>query len=88
MAHEILRRFVRALDLNEHALRVVADVAGELELCGQPVYVGPESDTLDQSGHTEAETHRRLGGGHAAHVGDPLRRPNVTAASRCIRPKL
>ena len=29
-----------------------------------------------------------LGRGHAAHAGDPLRRPSVTAASRCIRPKL
>ena len=86
--HELVGRLVRALDLDEDTPRVVADVAGQTELGGQAVHVGPEPDALDQAGHAEAEADRRLRRGHAGHAGDPLRRPSVTAASRCIRPKL
>ena len=87
-ADELLGRLLRTLDLDEYAPGVVADVAGELEFGGQPVDVGPEPDPLDQAGHPDSESDRRHRRGHAAHAGDPLRRPSVTAASRCIRPKL
>jgi hypothetical protein len=52
------------------------------------VGVRPEPDPLDQSGHAELEANRRPRRGHTGHAGEPLRRPRVTAASRCIRPKL
>ena len=77
-----------ALDLDEDAGGVVADVPGQTELGGQAVHVGPEPHALDEAGHTEAEAFGRRRRGDAGHAGDPLRRPRVTAASRCIRPKL
>ena len=86
--HELVCRRAVALDFDEHALGVVADVAGQAELGGEPVDVRPEPDPLDQPGHAETEANHRPRRGQAGHAGEPLRRPRVTAASRCIRPKL
>ena len=86
--HELVCRRAVALDFDEHALGVVADVAGQAELGGEPVDVRPEPDPLDQPGHAETEANHCPRRGQAGHAGEPLRRPRVTAASRCIRPKL
>ena len=76
------------LDLDEDAVGVVADVAGQAERGGQAVDEGPEPDPLDQTGHPDAEADRRPRSWPGRSAPSPLRRPSVTAASRCIRPKL
>ena len=86
--NELVGRRAGPLDLDEHALGVVADVAGQTEPAGEAVHVGPEPDALDEAGHAEAEANQRPRRDYAGHAGEPLRRPRVTAASRCIRPKL
>ena len=66
-------------------------MTGQPEPGGEPVHVRPEPDALHQAGHAEAEADHRPRRGHAGHAGEagePLRRPNVTAASRCNLPKL
>ena len=75
-------------DLDEDTLGVVAHVAGQVEPGGQAVHEGPEAHALDEAGHPDPEADRRPRGGQAGHAGVPLRRPRLTAASRCIRPKL
>ncbi len=76
------------LHLHEHPFGVVSHVAGEPELRGEAVHEGPEPDPLDDADHPDPAAHRRSGGGHGGHAVSWLRRPRVTAASRCIRPKL
>ncbi len=91
LGHEAGQEFVERgqgpFDLGEDALGVVADVPGQAEAAGDAVHMGPEADALDQSGHAETEADRRRRG-QAGHAPGPPRRPRVTAASRCIRPKL
>ena len=77
-----------ALHLDEHTLAVVPHVARQAESSRQTVDVGPEPDPLDETGHAESEADRRPLRDQVGHAPGPLRRPSVTAASRCIRPKL
>jgi hypothetical protein len=46
-----------ALDLDEHAERVVEDEAREVELGRQPVHERAEADALHNSGHTRTDPH-------------------------------
>ena len=80
-----------ALDLDEHALGVVADVAAEAQSGGQPMDERPEADTLHDAAHPESTAHHGgCGEPGRSRAGMPLRsaRPSVTAASRWSRPKL
>ena len=79
------------LDLHEDALGVVADVPGQPELVGQPAHEGPETDSLHDARYPDPSPYRGLRGGVSGLSGHGVgcrRRPRVTAASRCIRPKL
>ena len=79
----------RALDLDQDPFGVVADMTGELELSRQTVHERPEADPLDHAGHSDPVTHRKFRGDQGGHsVAVTLFRPRVTAASRCMRPKL
>ena len=77
-----------ALDLDEHALGVVPDLAGQVELVRQAVHERPEPDALDDAGHPDPVPDDALGRGHHGHRLSAPFRPSVTAASRCMRPKL
>ena len=79
----------RALDLDEDAFGVVADVAGQAELGRQAVHERPEPDALDHAGHPDpvADDASRPRPATVMRLSAPFR-PSVTAASRCIRPKL
>ncbi len=85
---ESLDHVGRTLDLDEHALGVVADVPGETQLAGQAVHERSEAHPLDDPDHPDAAPHRGVRRGQRGHTASWLRRPRVTAASRCIRPKL
>ena len=77
------------LDLDEDALCVIADVTRQAELGRQSVGVRPEPHPLDHAGDPQPHAaDGRDGHGHTGHAVGPLRRPSVTAASRCMRPKL
>ena len=78
----------RSLDLGEDPLGVVAHQAGEPEVGGQPVHVGPEPHPLDDPPHPDAVAHPTGGGAEHRHDDSAAFRPRVTATSRCIRPKL
>ena len=75
-----------AFDLYEDPIPVVAHTAGEAETAGQAVHEGTKTDALDDATHPDPLTN--IGGGQRRHACCVLRRPRVTAASRCIRPKL
>ena len=81
---------VRALDLDEDALGVVAHMPGQAEFGGQSVHERSETHSLDDAPHPDPAPHQRRGVrlGQRGHAVCLLRRPRVTAASRCIRPKL
>ena len=55
------------LDLHEHALSVVADMAGQPELRGQPVHEGAEPDSLHDAHHPDPPAHRGVRRGHGGH---------------------
>ncbi len=74
-----------ALDLDEHPVGVVADMAVEAEPCGQPVDVRPEAHALHDTTNPYPVANPRARPECRFHQ---ARRPSVTAASRCSRPKL
>ena len=83
---EVLEGELVAFDLNEDAIAVVAHATGEGETGGQAVDEGAKTNTLDDTDHPDPMT--SLGGGQGRHACCVLRCPRITAASRCIRPKL
>jgi hypothetical protein len=83
-----LDRGCRALYFDEHALCVVAHVSGQPELGGQAMDERAEAHALDDPDHPDAMAHHCIRNGRGGHAVSWLRRPNVTATSRCIRPKL
>jgi hypothetical protein len=48
--HEVIYGVQRPLNLNGHAGRSVADIAGQAPFCGETIYVGPEPYSLDNAG--------------------------------------
>jgi hypothetical protein len=63
-------------------------VAGQVKLAGQAIHEGTEADALDHSANPDAvpdRSARRCGRDHPVSTRFA---PRVTAASRCIRPKL
>ena len=77
-----------ALDLDEYAVGVVADVSGEEQFVGQAMHKRTEPNPLYHTRDPDPVPDRPLRRRRGDHPVRTCFLPRVTAASRCIRPKL
>jgi hypothetical protein len=74
---EVLERFWRAFDLDDHSRRRVEHPTGKAELGREPVRERPEPDALNGASDLDAQAlHRRLGNGHGVDDSDSTTGPN------------
>ncbi len=85
---EAIHVFGAALDLHEHAVGVVANVTGQVEIGRQAVHERAKADALDHAGHPDPVSYPALRVRRRDHALNTRFLPRVTAASRCMRPKL